>query len=128
MAAVSEEHSERILQDITGANKIQSGKWHPNMLADYCWTLVRHTPTKEYRRQKWTKWVYDVTLLILSRILCVDSVHVLNFIYIFFSPGATQPIVGVYFTALYRALASSRTRLHDHTHRHATVGRTPLNK
>jgi hypothetical protein len=34
----------------------------------------------------------------------------------FFSPGATQPTVGVYFTALYRALASSRTRLLDHTH------------
>ena len=31
------------------------------------------------------------------------------------SPGATQPIVGVYFTALYRAIASSRTRLLDHT-------------
>ena len=48
---------------------------------------------------------------------------------IFFSfsfPGATQPIVGVYFTALYRALASSRTRLLDHTQRRATVGRTPL--
>ena len=33
----------------------------------------------------------------------------------FFFPGATQPIVGAYFTALYRALASSRTRLLDHT-------------
>ena len=42
-------------------------------------------------------------------------------------PGATQPIMGVYFTALYRALASSRTSLLDHTHRRATVGRTPLN-
>ena len=30
-------------------------------------------------------------------------------------PGTTQPIVGVYFTALYQALASSRTRLLDHT-------------
>ena len=30
-------------------------------------------------------------------------------------PGTTQPIVGVYFTALYRALASSHTRLLDHT-------------
>ena len=37
-------------------------------------------------------------------------------------------IVGVYFTALYRALASSRMRLLDHTQRRATVGRTPLNK
>ena len=43
-------------------------------------------------------------------------------------PGATQPIVGVYFTALYRGLASSRTRLLDHTQRRATVGRTPLNE
>ena len=40
--------------------------------------------------------------------------------------GATQPIVGVYFTALYRALASSRTRLLDHTQRRAKVGRTLL--
>jgi len=31
-----------------------------------------------------------------------------------FPPGATLPIVGVYFTALYRALAFSRTRLLDH--------------
>ena len=50
-----------------------------------------------------------------------------NFMY-FFRPGATQPIVGVYFTALYRALASSRTRLLDHTQRRVTVCRTPLNE
>ena len=43
-----------------------------------------------------------------------------------FSPGTTQPIVGVYFTPLYPSLASSRTRLLDHTQRRATVGRTPL--
>ena len=47
---------------------------------------------------------------------------------VFFPPGATQPIVGVYFTALYRALAASRTRFLDHTQRRATVGRTPLNE
>jgi hypothetical protein len=46
----------------------------------------------------------------------------------FFFPGATQPLLGVYFTALYRALASSRERLLDHTQRRATVGRTPLNE
>jgi hypothetical protein len=46
----------------------------------------------------------------------------------FFSPGATKPIVGVYFTALYHALASSRTRLLDHTQQCNTVGRTPLNE
>jgi len=46
----------------------------------------------------------------------------------FFPPGATQPIMGVYFTALYRALASSRARLLDHIQRRATVGKTPLNE
>jgi len=51
-----------------------------------------------------------------------------NLQHLSFSPGTTQPIVGVYFTALYRALASSRTRLLDHIQRRATVGRTPLNE
>ena len=54
--------------------------------------------------------------------------YIYIYIYIYFPTGATQPIVGVYFTALYRALASSRTRLLDHTERRATVGRTPLNE
>jgi hypothetical protein len=45
-----------------------------------------------------------------------------------FPSGATQPIVGVYLTALYRTLASSCTRLLDHTQRRATFGRTPLNE
>ena len=45
-----------------------------------------------------------------------------------FSPSGTQFIVGVYFTALFRVLASSRTRLLDHTQRRVTVGRTPLNE
>ena len=52
---------------------------------------------------------------------------IINRIYIF-SPGATQSIVGVYFTAFYRALASSRTMLLDHTERRVTVGRTPLDE
>ena len=46
----------------------------------------------------------------------------------FFSTGATQPIVGLYFAALYRAIASSRTRFLDHTQRRATVGRSPLDE
>jgi hypothetical protein len=49
--------------------------------------------------------------------------------FLFFSPpGATQSIVDVYFTALYRTLASSRTRLLDHTQRCVPVGRTHLNE
>ena len=49
-------------------------------------------------------------------------------IYISPPPGVTQPIVGVYFTALYWALASSLKRLLDHTQRRATFGWTPLNE
>ena len=41
---------------------------------------------------------------------------------------ALQPIVGLYFAVLYRAIASSRTRFLDHTQRRVTVGRTPLNE
>ena len=48
-------------------------------------------------------------------------------VYIFFLL-ALKPPSGVYFTALYRALASSLTRFHDHIQRRATVGRTPLNE
>ena len=47
---------------------------------------------------------------------------------IFFSPGATTPIGGLYFTALWGALASSLAMFLDHTQRRATFGRTPLNE
>jgi hypothetical protein len=56
------------------------------------------------------------------------NVIIVKQVYINFPPGATQSIVGVYFTALYRALASSLTRLLDHTQRRATVGRITLNE
>ena len=45
-----------------------------------------------------------------------------------FFPWRYTTLMGVYFAALYRALASSRTRLLDHTQRRATVGRNPLNE
>jgi hypothetical protein len=35
--------------------KRHTGKWSPNMLADYYWSLIRETPTGEYKRQKKTK-------------------------------------------------------------------------
>ena len=41
---------------------------------------------------------------------------------------ASQLTVGLYFTTLYRAIASSRTRFLDHTQRRATFGRTPLDE
>ena len=41
---------------------------------------------------------------------------------------ALQPTVGMYFAALYWAIASSRARFLDHLQRRATVGRTPLDE
>ncbi|GBP20941.1 hypothetical protein EVAR_9510_1 [Eumeta japonica] len=39
LGAVSDEHGERFHQDISNMEKRYQGKWSPNMLADYCWTL-----------------------------------------------------------------------------------------
>jgi hypothetical protein len=47
---------------------------------------------------------------------------------IYFFLLALPRIVGLYFTALYRALASSFSRFLDRTQRRATVGRTPLDE
>ena len=51
MGAVSDEHGERFHQEISQPKRY-SGKWSPNMHADYCWSLVRETPTGEYKKQK----------------------------------------------------------------------------
>ena len=66
----------------------------------------------------------QIKFVVISEIKTINSTLEI----FFFLPCATQPIVGVYFTAFYRALASSRTRLLDHTERRATFGRTPLNE
>ena len=55
MGAVSDEHGERFYQDISEYQETYSGKWSPNMLADYCWSLIRKTLTGENKRQKKTK-------------------------------------------------------------------------
>jgi hypothetical protein len=46
-------------QDISPMEKRYSGKWIPDMLADYCWCLVRETWTGECKRQKKMKWVFN---------------------------------------------------------------------
>jgi hypothetical protein len=49
MEAVSDEHGERFNQDISQMRKRYSGKWVPNMLANYCRIHVKETPTGEYK-------------------------------------------------------------------------------
>lgn len=51
LGAVSDEHGERFHQDIAAIEKRYTGKWSPNMLADYCWTLIRDTPRSSYKRK-----------------------------------------------------------------------------
>jgi len=36
-----------------------------NILADYCWSLIRETPTGECKMEKKMKWVFNGFLLLL---------------------------------------------------------------
>jgi len=48
---VSDEHGEHFHQDISSMEKRYQGKWSRAVLTDYCWTLARDAPTKEYKRK-----------------------------------------------------------------------------
>jgi len=48
LGEVSDEHSERIHQDLMAMEKQYQGKWTSSMLADYCWTLKRDVPDAKY--------------------------------------------------------------------------------
>jgi hypothetical protein len=52
MGDVSNEHGKRFYQDISQMGKKYSGKWSPNIMADYCLSLIRATPSGEYKRQE----------------------------------------------------------------------------
>jgi len=52
MGVISAEHGEKFHLDISQTEKRYSGKWCLDMLVDYCWSLIRETPTGEYNRQK----------------------------------------------------------------------------
>jgi len=55
MGAPSDEHGEKFHQDISEMGKKYSGKWSPNIMSDCCLSLIRVTPTGEYKRQKKNK-------------------------------------------------------------------------
>ena len=52
---ISDEHGESFHLGISQIEKKCSGKWSPNMLANYCWCLISETLTDENKRQKKTK-------------------------------------------------------------------------
>jgi len=51
LGEVSDEHSERIHQDIMTMEKRYQGKWTSSTLADYCWTLKMDAHDAKYRRK-----------------------------------------------------------------------------
>jgi hypothetical protein len=52
MAAVSDEHRGRFHQDIPQMENRYSSKGNPDILADYCWTLLRETPTEKFETKE----------------------------------------------------------------------------
>jgi hypothetical protein len=49
--SVSDEQGERFYQDFAALEVRHKGKWNPAMIADYCWTLLRDSPTSTFNRQ-----------------------------------------------------------------------------
>jgi len=50
---ISDEHGERIHQDILAMEKRHQGKWTSSKTADYFWTLKRDVPEANYRRNSY---------------------------------------------------------------------------
>jgi hypothetical protein len=59
MEDLSDEHGEKFHQDISHIEKRCSGKQSSHVLADYYWSLIRETPTGEYKGQKKMHQVYN---------------------------------------------------------------------
>jgi len=70
MAAVSNENCRRFHQDISQTKKRYCGKWSPNMLAEYRWSLTREMPTGENKRQQNTKTLFLETNILLLYYKC----------------------------------------------------------
>ena len=51
LGSVSDEQGERFHQDIKVMECRYQGRWDTHMMADYCWSLVRHRPQALYKRK-----------------------------------------------------------------------------
>jgi len=49
--SVSDEQGESFHQDSAAMEVRNKGKWSPSILADYCWTLMRHSPNSMFNWQ-----------------------------------------------------------------------------
>jgi hypothetical protein len=55
LGAVSDEHGQRLHQDIAAMEKRYQGKWNVSMLSDYCWSIIRDVPEINYKRKSSAK-------------------------------------------------------------------------
>jgi hypothetical protein len=62
-ATFSEQQDEKVPAGYIPNVKRCSRELNSDVLVDYCWTLLRETPTEEYKRQKTTKRVSYVTFI-----------------------------------------------------------------
>jgi hypothetical protein len=54
LGAVFEEQGERFHQDLKDVERRYQGRWDVNMMADYCWSIARDDPSREYSRSSRT--------------------------------------------------------------------------
>ena len=51
LGEVSDEHGERFHQEIAIMETRYQGRFNPNMMGDYCWTLQRESDSSSYKRK-----------------------------------------------------------------------------
>jgi hypothetical protein len=47
-----DEHGERFHQDLKYFEQRYQGFWDPNMLGDYCWSIIRETAVGSYKKKR----------------------------------------------------------------------------
>ena len=60
LGEVSDEHGERLHQDILAMEKRYQGKWTSGILADYCWTLKRDVHEANYGAKVISHYILEV--------------------------------------------------------------------
>jgi len=59
---VRDEHGKMFHQELSDTEKCCQGRWHPNILADSCETLLRETPDISYKQEY---FVFNLNILFI---------------------------------------------------------------
>ena len=97
LGAVSDEHGERSHYEDGHITKMESnyqGKWHPGMMGDFCWMLLRDIPEAKYTTLftvcgtmncviMSSKYIHSISVLYLSCFICYKLLQLLKYAHIF---------------------------------------------